>query len=354
MTKYWLRGGYSCVVFIVFIVSAELASRLDDWVHWKLPIFSNPTLQSELLIWNGHGWQGKPNGRFKQFSLNEFGFRSRPIRKRADPGTIRIAILGSSETFGQRESAGKEYPAQLSSMLSNQTNPRYEVINAALPGMTVKSMINYWDNWISIFEPHYVFIYPATHLYLGDTVVRSTGQTDNALDPKQAIPFESRFYSRLRNNLPDSYKKWRNRQIIKSLIANKPETWYIKSLPEDRLTYLIQDLQLLINNIQSDGRKPILLTHTISSSTPYRIEDLNYLEAIRPFIPRSTPESLLAFEQEANRRILRLGHHCHIPVLNIAQTMNGRRELFVDLVHFNDQGAEVLALIIKDWLLTYK
>ena len=41
------------------------------------------------------------------------------------------------------ESTGREFPAQLDARLRQAGD--YEVINAAMPGMTVQSMIPYWQ-----------------------------------------------------------------------------------------------------------------------------------------------------------------------------------------------------------------
>jgi hypothetical protein len=347
------RGGYCLLAFVAFITSAELTARLDDWLQWGLPLVSTPAMQSELLVWNGRGWQGKPYGRFKHFALNEFGFRSPTMNERADAGVIRIVILGASETFGQRESRGKEYPAQLAGMLESHRRSRFEVINAALPGMTVRSMRDYWASWVSRFRPELVVIYPSTHLYLGDNVAESPATNEGGAKPdvpKLELALQSRFYERLRSLTPGFYRRWRNRQVIQAMTANKPPGWLFESLPEDRLQHLTNDLDCLVRAISSSGGKPILLTHAVRSAATLRPEDRDDLEAVRPFVPRATPETLLAFEQEANRRIVRLSIDAGIPVIDVAGTLSGRREWFVDLVHFSDQGAEVVARLLRDWI----
>src|SRR5262245_65881480 len=80
---------------------------------------------------------------------------------------MRVMVLGASETFGIYESDQKEFPAQVAGLLrAKGGSPKVEVINAAIVGMTVRSMIPYWRNWASQFRPKIVVVYPSPLFYL--------------------------------------------------------------------------------------------------------------------------------------------------------------------------------------------
>jgi len=66
---------------------------------------------------------------------NHLGFRGPEIGEKA-PGVTRYAVLGDSYAFGWGVEEGETYAAQLDSILNPRApgGPRYEVVNAALPG----------------------------------------------------------------------------------------------------------------------------------------------------------------------------------------------------------------------------
>ena len=152
---------------IVMMAAAEACSRLDDWIFLDVPFCANPDREHDLTVHDEHGVHGRPNGHFRKWHLNAFGFRGPQIEERPAPGSMRILILGASETFGLYESANQEYPAQLAEDLRREDR-RVEVINAAMAGISVKSMLPYWENWAARVQPQIVLIYPAPMFYLDD------------------------------------------------------------------------------------------------------------------------------------------------------------------------------------------
>jgi len=98
-----------------------------------------------------------------QCSINSHGFRGPEIELRKPPGTVRIACLGDSTTFGDTATTdGHTYPAQLERLLRerychsetpnskpetrNSTAPlRLEVINAGVPGYTSLEALIYFE-----------------------------------------------------------------------------------------------------------------------------------------------------------------------------------------------------------------
>jgi hypothetical protein len=349
---------YCPLMILVFTVGGEIATRIDDWLHWGFSPFSPvPTGQEELSFVDGSIRRGRSHGKFKHITLNEYGFRGPEITKEPAPGTHRVMVLGASESFGLRESPKKEYPAQLSSLLKAKANITFEVVNAAQPGLSCPTMTKYWDAYARQFRPTWVIVYPSTHLYIDGSVggnAKPTDPTPPQDGPTQnsATPgFASRFKSRLRENKPEILRRWQEKKYIESLLSAKPPGWVFETPPGDRLQAVTDDLSRLISAISANGSKPVLLTHALSATNPPRPEDDQHLQAMRGYTLRATPEVLVAFGDEANERIREVARKHSVPCLDVASQLNGRREYFADLVHFNDAGAEKMAQMLADWLI---
>ena len=88
--------------------------------------------------------------------LNRSGFRGRDFEKAKPAGTIRIACLGDSVTFGTAEGA---YPQMLEEILNSSGTGRFEVMDFGVPGYTsfqgkvlLKEVLaDYHPDWVVVF-----------------------------------------------------------------------------------------------------------------------------------------------------------------------------------------------------------
>jgi len=342
MLKIWPRLPRWAVVVVVFLVAAEAVSRLDDWMFFGISFLANPDRARDLTVRDEKGIHGRPNGQFRKWQLNAFGFRGPEISERPAPDTLRILILGASETFGLHESENKEYPAQLAEKL-RLINPHIEVINAAMAGISVKSMLPYWEKWGSRFQPRLVLIYPSPIFYLDDEPPKPPRLDAPTEGP--GLTSQSRFAGRVWETLRRTeWVRWVRLEFIlwREKQRQGPE-WVFRSVPQERLDLFRDDLAALVGAIRARGAEPILVTHAIRSASPPRPEDLAGLKAMSVFAPRATTDTIVAFEEAANRAMRDLGRRDKIPVYDAASVLNGHRDDLADLVHFNDKGAEVLA-----------
>lgn len=358
--RLWRRGVHSAILLGLFLLSAEVMARLDDWLYRDVPILATPDKDRDLFVWNGQAMRGRPHGRFKKWRLNAFGFRAPEISRTPDPDHTRVMILGASESFGLYESEGKEFPAQLAQRLSRAG--RYEVVNASLPGLTVRSMIPYWEDYVAQFRPDIVIIYPSPLFYLAENWTRPNSSqappTKNhraeAQQPDKTPAPRPRLISHMRNvfHVPEFIQKWRDKWNIEAKTADKSEEWFFRKVPQDRLDFFAADLAELTASIRKHGAQPVLLTHAACCAIPPRLEDHNDLQAMRVHLPRATEEVMPEFDGAANRSIVELGCKHDLPVINVAEVMNGRRQWFADLVHFTDEGASVIAELAADRTLS--
>ena len=155
----------SLAILVVFLATAEAFARVDDAVTWGAPLLS-PYTHDRLLLQDSLGFRGRPNYRYQKWRMNNFGFRGPDITPRPAPGVIRVAVVGASETFGLYETEGAEYVARMQALLDSMAPGRFEVINAALPGMSLSSMISYFNRVILPARPQMLLIYPSPSFYL--------------------------------------------------------------------------------------------------------------------------------------------------------------------------------------------
>jgi lysophospholipase L1-like esterase len=342
------RYTYLTLVLAVCVMAAEGTARFDDWLHLDVPFLATPDSQNDLIIVDAHGRRGKPYGRFKKWKLNAVGFRGPEMSRDPAVDVLRIIVLGASEVFGLYESNQKEFPVQLADLLRQNGNG-VEVINAAIAGMTVKSMLQYWKLWVVQFRPRIVVIYPSPQFYLVDNpeAAQQLTKSVNGSPPRNRVG--SRFAERLRDifDFPPIIQRWRTQRAIASKVDGKPADWFFQTVPEDRLRRFVADLIELTEAIQADGVEVVLMTHAIRTTSLSKAVDIEEVKSAREHVPRATPQTILAFEEAAAQAIRTLGRQLRIPIVDAASVMNGKRNWFGDLVHFNEAGAAVLARLVS-------
>ena len=341
------RAAFTALVLGLVLISAEAAARVDDWWHFSVPVLANPDRDHDLTVRDDHGIHGRPHGRYRKWQLNAFGFRGPEISLEPPPQRTRLMVLGASETFGLYESTGKEYPAQLADALRERSQADVEVVNASMAGITLCSLLPYWERWASRFRPHVVLVYPSPLLYLDD-------QPPKALlfnkDPE--APVRSRFLGRLKDmaRRSDLVRRARVELLVATGQSRRGSDWFFHTPPHDRLEQFVTDLDRLIASIQARGALPVLVTHACRSASPPRPEDRDDLQAMRVFLARPTPEVMVHFEELAREAVRDVGRRRHVTVIDAAAAMNANRAWFADLVHFNDAGAAVFAGLLADGL----
>jgi len=335
------RGVWLAFLAAVVLFVAEAMSRVDDAVRSGTPFLASPS-SSDLTMQDSVGTRGRPYARFQKWRLNGAGFRGEEIALRPPPGCTRVAVMGASETFGYYESPGKEYPAQLADSLTGRGC--YEVINTGITGLPLTGQIRLWDNWVSRFQPNIVVIYASPAFYLANEPPQFAAQGRGT--PRiSSTPFAPRLLGRLKDSI--KYTEFIQRRRVMKKIARavdgRPAGWLFDRVPENRLALFRHQLDSLVASVRGKGAVPVLVTHAMRFADPPRKEDQDLLRSWRQFTPRATEQVLLAFEREADGTVRDLAAERGIPVIDAAAAMTGHTEWFGDFIHFNDEGAGVMA-----------
>lgn len=331
------------VASVICLVSGELVARFDDWTFDDIPFLANPDREHDLLLRDADCLRGRPGGKFKKYHLNDFGFRGPPMTMEKSPHVKRVLVLGASESFGLYESQGHEYPELLRQTLHKEGD-NVEVVNAAVAGMTLPTLTDYWTHWVKRFGPDVVLIYPSPQFYLDNEPPKAVTPKPES-ETRRAAPFHSRLYERFRDTAKqsDMIKSLRVHYLLAKETAGKDAAWFFRDVPADRLKQFRDDLEKLAVAVQASGATPVLVTHAFKSPSPPEEQDLKLLNAFRIFFPRAEPAVMPAFDEAARQATIELGREHGWPVIDAAGELNGKRELFADPVHFNDKGAKALA-----------
>src|SRR5690349_15526919 len=252
---------------VVALASAEIFCRIDDRVRLGVPIMHTPNSDRDLKLRDSLVVRGRPNGRYRMNRLNNYGFRSPDMAHDPAPGCTRVMVLGASESFGMTEPPGKEYPAQLADSL--RADGCFEVVNAAMAGAGIRSIIQLWNYYAAQFRPQIVIVYPSPVFYLGNVAPDWPKPPESPLvDPPES--FHPRLIEQIKNvvDVPDFLQRRRVQRWIAASIAGKPPEWFFTSPPGDRLNQLVMDLDSLVTTLEAQGARPVLMTHAMRFGGP--------------------------------------------------------------------------------------
>jgi len=347
MIRLLRRLLWVATILFAILLGAELAARMDDRVRYGVPLTAEPNENRDLVVADSTGWHGRPYGRYKQWQLDRFGFRSPDIALTPPPGCKRVVVMGASETFGLYESDSMEYPAQLQRLLAK--DGCYQVVNAAIVGFSVPALTQLWNSWVSRFKPDVVVVYPSPVFYLADRIPHYR------LIPKRSIRSDPsrwwfpRLVDRAHDEFhwPDVIQRHRVKRGLDSYDATHASDSLFAAVPSARLQAFYCDLDSLVTTIDNNGAQPVLVTHATRFSNPPMAEDSAMLSAWRQFTPRATTAVLVSFEAAARASVIELGQQRDVPVVDAAAVLGGHRMWFGDFVHFTDEGASIMADLLE-------
>jgi len=325
-------------------VTLEVCARVDDVLTWEAPFWGRYD-HSLLSIEDCYGVHGRPNGQFEKWRLNQFGFRGPEITKDKPRNVYRIAVLGASETFGQIESPGMEYPAQLQAILDRARPGRYQVLNTAIAGMSLPRIAEFLRDYVYQFHPDLVIVYPvaADHLDFRCPAPRTAPLVPQPPNPRPSLRLGQRLRTVMKRILPARIQSaLRSYEIDRQLRSyGNQEPW--ESPPPERLAVYQRNLMLVVEEARSRGIDILLATHAHRFAKPLSPKDEEMLVAWRKFYPLAGGDCLIKMETEANAIICRTAKDQGTYLVDVAAAVAPCAENFSDFVHFTDRGARMAA-----------
>ncbi len=337
--RRWIRFA---LLGLVGLATLEVLARLEDW--WRdgaSPLGSHSI--EDLFRPSPTGREGVPHARFGKWRMNGLGFRGE------EPAAGRETVLafGASETFGQYESPGHEYPRLLADELEARAPGRYDVQNGALPGMRV-GRIAYLEQALDRARPRYLVIYPSPVNYVGIERPLCT-------QPARPVPAERRLADRLRvvGKIDQLAKRVVPPEAMTAL--READLWWttrnltvVPRVPEETIRAFATDLECAVDAAVAHGAVPVLVTHATYFGGELRPGDRPWLVAWRRFYPTLAEDGFMDLERRANDAVRELARRRRLPLFDAARAVPRGPASFADFVHFTDRGAGSMASGLAD------
>ncbi|HEY8795973.1 MAG TPA: hypothetical protein VIM15_13630 [Gemmatimonadaceae bacterium] len=354
---------------LVCAVSFELTTRILDWVRYRMPILSRVTGEEELMLRDRDGAHGRPNAQYRKWAMDSLGFRGPDVPVHAARGTVRIVVAGASETFGLYESPNKEYARELEDTLNERlaagecagsSTVRFEVLNDALPGMSLATAKQDIRNRLGRFAPDIIIYYPSPAQYLEDRLPIAT--PPDSLAPKRSVersplgalhPRSLEFVrDELRQLAPEPMLNWFRERAAGSERRKHPAAWVFSSVPHDRLLVFDADLRSLIGAVRSDGAEPVIATHATAFER-HMADSAERAQSWERFYPRANGATIIAFDDSASATTMRAASDSGLVPADVhAMFARTQGDNFVDFVHFTDVGSARVAHVLAEAALT--
>jgi hypothetical protein len=325
-------------LWIILLAGAifEVLARLDDWVRFGASPVDRYDIE-EVFKTGEFGKQGKPLAKFKKWEMNSLGFRG--PEPAADSWTV--LVHGASESFGIFESPGHEYPRLLEKELK-RLNPRYSVVNAAMPGMRF-GRDAYLIDAIQRTNAKAVVIYPTPLGYFGINEGVCGNPKNRVMGNATRGPLlraPGKLYDYLKRSLPDQVGDFfrSTHSAIQAGSTQLASTW-----SKEDLEAFEADLKCITDKVRQAGATPLLLTHATIFGARFEMDYPVMLNAWQRFYPMLDKRGFRRIEIEANELIRRVGVSHGFPVLDLAQGIEPGPKMFADFVHFSDAGAQAVA-----------
>ena len=348
---------------LVFAVSFELSMRIQDWVRYRMPIFSNVTSEEDLMMRDSTGAHGRPNVQFRKWSMDSLGFRGPEVPLHAAPGTVRIVVVGASETFGLYESPGKEYARELEDTLNAELAEgecgghaplRFEVLNDALPGLSLPTARQDIRARIVRFAPDVIVYYPSPVQYLEERIPVAT--TPDLIGGARELPrsalraLHPRALDVVRDELrqiaPTALLQWFRVRSAKAERGKHPADWMFTSIPATRMIAFDSDLRALIGTVHEEGAEFVLATHA-NAFERHRPDSTELAASWERFYPRANGTTIIRFDDSARAVSERAANDSAVVVANVyAMFAVAPGDNFVDFVHFTDAGSARVAHLL--------
>lgn len=335
---------------LLWLATLELAARTEDWLTagaspWR------PYAMNALFRASPVGREGVPNTRFGKWRMNRLGFRGDdPV-----PGRVSVLAIGASETFGQHESPGHEYPRLVEDELAVLVPDRFNVVNAALPGMRL-GRIAYLERALTMTHPRYVIVYPTPAHYIG--VERPFCHEPTAPAP---LPHDIADGLRILGRVERLARRVAPASVMNGL--RELDLWRLsrsvhvtRRVADASVAAFGTDLECAIDAIESYGAIPLLLTHAsyFGDAAQLREDEWSMLVAWRRSYPELSEEGFLDLERRANAVVREVAARRGVSLFDAALGISPGPEHFADFVHFTDRGSRAMAQAIATMIARHE
>ena len=335
--KSWIKiGSFG----MLGLLTLEVAARIEDALRFQAPLLGAYSINT-VFEPSPYGRSGRPGARYAKWSFNSLGYRG----PEPAPGRTNLLAFGASETFGLYEQPNGEYPRLLEQALNASGAARYNVINIAVPGISI-GRVDYLDHALQVSAARVVFVYPAPANYIGHEGAycgQAATPVPTDLGLSDRIRLAGKLSQLVKAHIPEPIMTRLRRFSIWLDTRNLSVT---DRVPEATVDAYRRDLECVVEHVRQHGAEPILLTHATYFHGTAGPEDLALLTAWRRFYPQLAEMGFLDLEERANAAVRQVAAANAVQLIDVAQQMPRGPNFFADFVHFSDAGAARMAQII--------
>ncbi len=329
---------------LILFVGAEIGLRLRAWHRHgsNAPVANiyNPDPVLGRRLRGGATLEGSR----RQVSINSLGFRGPEIAILKPPGTVRIAVLGDSTVFGLEAScdAAVWVERMVARLRESGSGGGFDAINAGVPGYTLAVSAEQLTRDIAPIEPDVVIVNQLT----ADIAAHSRRQFRSVA---------------LSSDSPSSLTKFlEGHSVLVNVFRQNTTALTAKFIPhrrQDRLddrgfAEYADRLAHVVDTCRSRGWRIVLATCPRSFGDPSSSTDQHVLAATA--LANNPSLSLKGLNDAFDRynEVIRRTARTHgVAIVDLDRLVPRGDRYFVDAVHLNDAGHDLVGRLIAEALL---
>ena len=282
----------------------------------------------------------KREGALGTISINEHGRRGESFTETPKEGSLRLVCMGSSVVFGGGTTISDRdvFPSVLERELRKMVpGKEIDVINAGCPGWTSVTLRLDFEGRLADYQPDIAVIYAVVN-DIGRVMkggAAPSGEESSLSVLSQLIPR----YSVLYNAFRDRFKS------LRPEVAGAR----FKSFPvEEGRSLFMKDYRELVDSVRAHGVIPILVTEPQAFR---RDQPLSEQEKLFGGVSWGLGLSGFYQAQDTLNGVIRdISKNANVPLIDLAELMDGGEELFIDSIHFSREGHRIAAKILAEEL----
>jgi len=355
------------LAIVVTLLFGELMVRLlfryntpdtirENSLQYLPAIFARHRLApgQELAVDEAWGLRAGQEKTGRTMVINRRGYRGEDFTSAKAPGSCRVVVAGGSAVFDVGADAGEDWPHLLELELRRAGHGEVEVINAGVPGHASFDALGRLYSELWTFEPDFLLLYTAwndvkyfTHLSRDAPLLTLYEPHDERADPFRYYrgPVDrflarSQLYVKLRNQ----YYVWKVGVGSEGRMeeAAPADSYDPLALRQYRL-----HLELFVDAARNVGAVPVLMTQATLIDADATEEDR---ERIAYGYQGLTHRALVRAFDDCHRTVREVAAAKEVPVIDTAERLAGRSELFSDHVHTTVEGSRTLARTVAELL----
>jgi hypothetical protein len=148
------RAGAFVLALSLSLPAAELAIRIISpqeytFPRWKFsPQYGHELYPSVKMV------HARPGNYRLIYTINEYGYRGRPVPVAETYDVPNIVVLGDSYSFGHGVNDGEEYPA----VMARELEGNYNVINLGVGGWGLTQHIRRYHDFGALYDPRVIIL----------------------------------------------------------------------------------------------------------------------------------------------------------------------------------------------------